>query len=218
MTRAELIEKVKIKLEEVSPFDEPTSFIAAAGDSDYEQVKPVKSYIDGTLDEAASFCLATLPSILLNQDVQSINNATIFVDNKGVGRLLIDSKDRCICVELPIWERPCRTIITTDSPLYVLQQNRYTRGGTAKPVVSYNQTNGAQLLELYSYPSQYNGTQQNGKIDYIATDTKAEDIQSDIVDFIVLRCALLVYNIFGNAQQIEILNAEWEQKLTPYLP
>ena len=46
MTRAQLIEAVKVKLEEISPFDEPETFLAANGDSSYENVKPILSYIE----------------------------------------------------------------------------------------------------------------------------------------------------------------------------
>ena len=59
MTREEYIEAVKVKLEEVSPFDEPNSFIAADNDPAYKEVKPIISYIEKTLDAAAHNCMLT---------------------------------------------------------------------------------------------------------------------------------------------------------------
>ncbi len=220
MTRTELIDKVKIKLEEVSSFDEPDSFIAAAGDSDYDRVKPIISYIDGCLDEAAMFCLETLPTVLLNKDVQTKRQLNIVVDEKGVGKLGIHSRERVIAVKLPIWEHECRNIINTQSQLYLLQQNRYTRGGTAKPIVAYRQQATNQLLELYSFPASYNNTNYyvvDSSYDYIDTSLIAENVQSDITVYIVLECAILVYNILGNANQVKALQEEFNQHLALFL-
>ena len=90
MTRAQYIEAVLVKLEEINPFAEPDTFIAAEGDSAYANaVKPSKSYVDKSLDEAAHNCLRSLPLSLLHEDVQRIklnnDNVTMNIDGEGVG-------------------------------------------------------------------------------------------------------------------------------------
>ena len=64
-TREEYIEAVKVKLEEISPFKEPDHFIDGTSDPDFDCVKPIVSYIEKNLDEAAQNCLRSLPLSLL---------------------------------------------------------------------------------------------------------------------------------------------------------
>lgn len=153
MTRQEYIKAVKAKLDEISPFDEPGSFIAAEGDSDYDKVKPVVSYIESELDHAAQFCLNTLPLSLLGGDIQS-ETFDMRVTDDGVG-IIDDICDYMRLARLHVggWQRDVTAFISTSSPLYLLQQNKYTRGGSAKPVVAYNPEE--KTLECYSVNDKY---------------------------------------------------------------
>ena len=45
MTLQEYINKVKIKIDEVSPFNEPDEFIVSNQDGSYKDVKPIIPYI-----------------------------------------------------------------------------------------------------------------------------------------------------------------------------
>lgn len=219
MTRSELIELVKVKLEEISPFDEPQSFIAAAGDADYDKVKPIISYIDQTLDKAGVNCLNNLPLSLLSKDVVKVETTAI-VDSKGVGHIIQHDYSRLVRVHTEHWQRDCTMFITTEDERYLLQQNRYTRGGTAKPLVAYNPE--WQDLELYSFPASDNSTDQDVILWHIPlyannTERAAETISSPIHDYIALDCAVQVLEIMGNTQQSAALKQEYETKLESVL-
>ncbi len=223
MTRANYILAVKAKLDEISPFDEPSSFIAAAGDTDYEEVKPIVSYIDECLDKAAWFCLNNLPLTLLARDVTKWST-TASVDKKGVGHIAnIDEYWRLIRLhdDADIWERDVTMFISTADPLYLLQQNAHTRGGCAKPVVVYSPD--TSELELYSYPTGC-GCCQCGNmftmpvvLYYIDSHISAENVQSYIEDFIVLICAMYVEEILGDANAAKTFADEFETKKTTIL-
>ena len=211
MTRDNYILAVKAKLDEISPFDEPQSFIAADGDTDYDEVKPIVSYIDSSLDEAARYCLSDLPLSLLAQDI-SKDEIEVSVNKRGVGTSTISNIDnyRWVRVHDPneIWERDVTAFYTTSHPMYLLQQNMHTRGGCSKPVVVLApETNG---LELYSFPIA--DTTYTIKVEgyMVDTSTSIESILSSIERFIVLRCASYVEEILGDANAAKIFNDEYE--------
>ena len=186
MTRAQLIEAVKVKLEEISPFDEPQSFIAA-GDNAANTVKPIISYINSTLDEAAKRCLYSLPLSLLHADVEHSKPA-MYIDEHGVGIFPIGRNIRMVRFRHPALLRDITAFITTEDALYLLQQNRYTRGGIAKPVavIAANGTqNAIGQMEIYSFPASMNESQDNNGIllsintdKYAAKEIRTESIIS----------------------------------------
>lgn len=223
MTRADYILAVKAKLDEISPFDEPTQFIAAAGDPDYEDVKPIVSYIDECLDKAAWFCLNNLPLTLLARDVTQWST-TATIDKKGVGHIAnIDEYWRLVRLhdDADFWERDVTAFLSTTSPLYLLQQNAHTRGGCCKPVVVYSPD--TSELELYSYPAGCGCGSTTSVFTlpvvlyYIDSHIAAENVQSYIEDFIVLRCASYVEEILGDPNAAKTFADEFENKKTTVL-
>lgn len=211
MTRDNYILAVKAKLDEISPFDEPNNFIAADGDPDYDEVKPIISYIDKSLDEAARYCLSDLPLSLLTQDIIK-DEIEVFVSKRGVGTATIDDLDNCRWARVhdpnDIWERDVTAFYTTTDPMYLLQQNMHTRGGCSKPVVVIAPEVGG--LEFYSFPiadTTYTLTVEGYTVD---TSTTVENIASSIERFIVLRCAAYVEEILGDANAAKIFNDEYE--------
>lgn len=216
MRRDDYIYKVKAKLEEISPFDEPDSFIAA-GDDNQGLVKPITSYIEDSLDEAARFCLNILPLSLLAADIEQ-EDILVKVDRKGVGRTVepIDEHVRFIRLSVPeMWERDVTTFIGTSGLLYEEQQNKYKRGGSCKPVVAYNPADAC--LELYSFDSDLCEKQVDASLWSIyLTEVKAEEVGSDISEYIVLRCAAMVADILNNASA-ETFMTEFNNLLAPIL-
>lgn len=213
MTRSELIELVKVKLEEISPFDEPQSFIAAGYDKDYETVKPIVSYIDDTLDKAAWKCLSELPLSALCDDIDKINLHAI-VDEFGVGHIeliTIRSCPRFVRVSTRTWRRDCTKVLAATDELALLQESPYTRGGSCKPVTLFFPE--TKELRLYSFPNIKTGEQLGCKIYFIDCSKKSEDVKSDISDFIALQCATYVYEILGRNDAAQIMIEEYNNKL-----
>lgn len=220
MTRAEYIKRIKVLLDEVSPFDEPAGFIASGEDKSYEVVKPVVSYIDGCLDRAASFCLNTLPTTLLSEDIATMQ-VQAAMDTEGVGHVSIDGYVRPVRIHdnEGILRRDITSFITTSSPIYLLQQNKHTRGKECKPVAAFRPEDGE--IEIFSYYSgetcQASDVSLTTTLYYIDTSAKAETVRSGIADFVALMCAAYVEEILGDANAAQVFQQEFKNQLAGVL-
>ena len=234
MTRAELISRVQTKLDEKSPFDEPRSLIAAAGDSSYDKVKPITMYIDDMLDEAANDCLRMLPLSLVGKDVQKLSllgpdapaadAAKQVVVTDGVGVLPLSDNGithyiRLLRVRADGWKKEVTSFITSADSYYLVQQNPSTRGKLCKPVVAWVPE--SDRLELFSFPNVANKTMVAAVVWYIQCNKQAgsdqsNPVQSPIDELIAIRCAELVCNIFGN-QNAQVFQKEFTEKVNSVL-
>ena len=226
MTRDQLIDRVLTKLDEKSPFDEPQSFIAAEGDSSYDKVKPIKVYVDDLLDEAANDCLRMLPLSLVRNDIEHkvIPNAKQIKGVVSIGFNEVHNRFaarhnyvRFVRVSSTLWNRNVTSFITSSSPLYELQQNIHTRGKSSKPVVVIVPEK--ESLELYSF---------NSALEYVHVEFYFIDcdktagsnsnypVKSPIEDFIAIRCAELVCNVFGS-QTASVFQKEFTEKVNSVL-
>lgn len=222
MTRAELISRVQTKLDEKSPFDEPQSLIAAAGDSSYDKVKPITMYIDDLLDEAANDCLRMLPLSLVGADVQKLSSQVAVTD--GVGVLPLSTNGithyvRLLRVRADEWKKEVTSFITSSDPYYLVQQNHTTRGKLYKPVVALVPE--SDRLELFSFPNVENDTMVAADVWYIQCNKQAgsdqsNPVQSPIDELIAIRCAELICNIFGN-QNAQVFQKEFTEKVNSVL-
>lgn len=221
-TREEYIEAVKVKLEEISPFDEPDSFIAD-GDSAANTVKPIISYIDKSLDEATVRSLNSLPITLLHADIAR-TTGTMPIDDKGVGIIPISVNRRFVRFRQELLKRDITAFITTEDPLYLVQQDEDVRGGICKPVavISSDYNDGAAAagqLEIYSFPKEYYGTSEQTfyltSIDLAKKpgSNEANHINSPIEEFIVLECAAMVASILGDTATTQICQTQYQAKL-----
>lgn len=119
MTRAEIKEVVKQKLDEVSQFDA-------------YQVDSV-AFIESFLDAAAEKILLNLPlhtippSDFSSQPQDARSNGTGIVQ-------LPDDYLRLSSFQMTEWDRPVVHAISKEHPLYNLQKNNITRGNPVKPV------------------------------------------------------------------------------------
>lgn len=222
MTRAELISRVQTKLDEKSPFDEPQSLIAAAGDSSYDKVKPITMYIDDLLDEAANDCLRMLPLSLVGADVQHLLGPATIINNDEVAEIELSTqnllKARFTRVRAAGWKKEVTSFITSSDPYYLVQQNHTTRGKLYKPVVAIVPEK--DCLELYSFPGMA-GKTTDTEVFYIPCDKqagsdKANPVLSPIDELIAIRCAELVCNIFGN-QNAQVFQKEFTEKVNSVL-
>ena len=221
-TRAQYIEAVKVKLEEISPFDEPESFIADSDDA-ADTVKPIISYIEQSLDEAAHNCLRSLPLTLLHADIAR-TTGIIPINSDGVGIIPISVNRRFVRFRQDLLKRDITAFITTEDPLYLIQQDKDVRGGVCKPVAvvssDYNALAAANgQLEIYSFPAAYYST--SSQIFYLTSidltkkpgSDETNYIASPIEEFIVLECAAMVASILGDTATTQICQAQYQAKL-----
>ena len=82
MTYNELIDRVKVKMEEYTPFAE--SAMIAAPESMGFDVKPIVSYIKKTLDESCNEVLMVLPLHLIRSSQMVIIDQIKNADGSGV--------------------------------------------------------------------------------------------------------------------------------------
>lgn len=212
MTREEYIEAVKVKLEEVSPFDEPNSFIAAAGDPNYKEVKPIISYIEKTLDEAAHNCLQALPLTLLHADIVR-SEPTLTIADDGVATFPIQPNTRFVRFRHPDLRRDITAFITSEDPIYLLQQNKYTRGGQSKPIAVVSSDTGK--MEIYTLLPK--SPTNEGVLLSIDIGKIAENVLSPIEDYIVLECAAMVSDILSDTVAAQTLRQEQQTKVQAVL-
>lgn len=221
MTRGKLIELVKVKLEEVSPFDISGS-VLALGDSG-EPVRPLLSYIESCLDTAGVYCLSDLPLSLLGRDIIHESRNCV-IDSEGVGHVSEVDYSRWVRVSTRLWERSCTSFITTSDALYSVQQNSAVRGGVSKPVVVYSPE--FRELELYSFPESSRELSMSIDVwcipfyvdEITPRERSAESIQSAVGEYIALECGAMVLDILGNAAQASVLREEYKTKLSKVLP
>lgn len=221
MTRQEYIDAVKVKIEEISPFDEPEAFIDGDPSS---TVKPIISYIDKSLDEAAKNCLLTLPLSLLHADIER-KTSGMTIDVNGVGIIQgINANYRYVRFRHSALQRDITAFVTSEDPIYLLQQNKYTRGGLCKPVAvvaSFHDGSNAGQMEIYSFPSSsatgiyvllYINTEKKPNSDAIGAK-----VLSPIEDLIVLECARIVFNILKDYDGAKVCENEQAAKIQAIL-
>lgn len=144
MTKAEIISSILKKLDELTPFD---GALVISANNDLSN--PIKSYIEEFLPDACDRVLKAAPYKSLPLD--AIPDSGIKANVNGVLPIeLPDTFIRVGMVDFKSWERPVFNTITVDSPEYILQKNKYTRGGNSKPVVVLLQKSNKKYLECYT--------------------------------------------------------------------
>lgn len=205
MKREDVIKKVKVKLEEFSPFDEPKSLVAIADSN----VKPINSYIEETLDIAYDDVLLLAPLHLIKENVSDIYDEKIEVVKK-VGYLEVpDDYLRLHSVMFDKWKRMVNRVIYPDQAEYALQRNEYTRGGIAKPVIAINNNK----FEIYSIKP----SMKCECFKYIPKTTEGNsDFEDALIDMIVLQCAILVLEVFEQTNKAQVLSQELSNLINSY--
>lgn len=205
MKREDVIKKVKVKLEEFSPFDEPKSLVAIADSN----VKPINSYIEETLDTAYDDVLLLVPLHLVRENTTDIASSKVDVRNR-VGYIDVpDDYLRLHSVMYDKWQRMVNKVIYPDQAEYTLQRNQYTRGGFAKPVVAINNNK----FEVYSIRP----TMKCEYFKYIPKTMQGNrDFEDTIVDAVVMQCAILVLEVFEQANKAQMLSQELSNLINSY--
>ncbi len=200
MTFDELVNLTKVKMEEFTPFAE--SAMLASSQSVGFEVKPIVSYIEQTMSEAANSILMVIPLRLIMPTEMTI------IEHKhlpnGVGVLgLTDDFLRLHTLQMQTWDKPVHYITEIDDPLYVLQHNPYTMGSFHKPVVVMNTDLSVmpmnKALRYYSCPKE--DAERNISASWQVSVFDKDEIQADLAEFYATKCASIVYGIYGMTDQ-----------------
>ena len=140
MERQALIELVKVKLDELSPFDDG---------SDH----PIDKYLDPLLDRAAEQVLREAPLGLLRHDIIQLTTSNSVLSDSVVTITIPDSVLRVVSVNLPGWVRPITVIHPEGSSEDAIQRLSITRSKPSRPTVVSGQNDGKRVLRCYTHSS-----------------------------------------------------------------
>ena len=146
MKGEKIVDLVIVKLEEKSAFLTPAnaqSPILVTGDN-VDELKPVYSYIDAHIAEAADEILLAAPLNRLtptNVDVSKIKPYTENSDGTGVIHVSPDFL-RLYALKMDGWSRPVHKAVTKSDHLYTIQHNKFTKGTPQKPVAIFSGVRG----------------------------------------------------------------------------
>lgn len=186
MNRQAIIERVKIKLDELTPVSEGLDH-------------PIDKYIDPCLDDAARRIIDTLPIELFRIDDYS--SAPGFSE-PCYTIPLTDDVARVVSVYLSDWIHPVSKIIDENSMEALWQKNPITRGGFAKPVVVLRQEGNSRFLDCYS------GTASATHNVRCVLYKKPEEMHDNLIQPLVIQCALLVAMTLERDKAVNVLMSE----------
>ncbi|WP_163321678.1 hypothetical protein [Draconibacterium mangrovi] len=141
--RMALVNLVKIKLDELIPQGEGVVYNL---ESEPNVSDPLDLYINGLLDEAAKNVLQTAPKHICPVK-QSLESAIVDDKDDKIGYIKCPQDYlRLFALRLSEWKRQVSEPITIADAKYQEQGNKYTRGGTAKPVVAITKHAAVELV------------------------------------------------------------------------
>ena len=191
MTRAEIIEQVMIRLNELMPLGEGLNGLVN------EEVTPISTHIDKLLDECAIEVIRIIPTRYCPFKSVTLTTPNTDADNNYI--ILPDDFLRLVGMQEEKWEIP--VYILRDpmkSPgLYEMQKNAYIKGNVSRPMAfaknrtftENNTTVTKKIAELYSTAK--NRSVAMGYVPIVP----AEDCDDEIVSAISWLCASKVFGI-----------------------
>lgn len=211
MTVSELINKVKVKIDEVSVFDDG-SFISSGP----TEVKPISAYIEGALEDSCNEVLSSIPLYLIESE--SFLDATMVVTSSETGYIILPSDYlRLSELQMCTWEREVIVPLSKENPKYFQQKNKWTRGTPYQPecVEAYNEDPVTEQLvkTLEYYSIAWYTTAKKMKARYIQRFNE-NAIQDSLADYYSLQCGINVLDIMGS-NLADVLRKEYTEKLTP---
>jgi len=203
MTRSELSDIVKSKIDELAPFDGGLALITAPGNTGNN---PIETYIEQFLDESSKETILeashhALPLTVLSTIAYDLTNKkatiTLPADYLRVGYLKFAS-----------WDQPIYSALYPGDPDYSKQFNRWLRGKKARPAATWINMAGSPKLICYGV------TSSTGNEAYYVAETVAENMPSKLVDPLTWHCASLVLQVFGKEKGSELAYTRYLKSLT----
>ncbi len=195
MTRQELINEVKCRVDELSASDDRVVPFSIFNE------KPVDTFIDNFLDECAREVLTDAP-------VHHLEGSSLYVstvdNHDGSGYVMLPSN--CIRVlefKMKEWKRAVTVFAESGSAVALMQSNVYLRGGVCKPVCVLGHRSGYRVVEYYS-------VKKSHEVDrfVVVRVCPAEDVRVDLQPALTWFCASKVLQVFGRS---DLASAAYER-------
>lgn len=203
MLGGDIKRKVVVKLEEFSPYapDHDQAGPLLTGQDSLEEVKPIYSYIEETLKQAADEMLLVAPlDKLTSEDAKPCSH----VHADGCIGTITTPPDflRLRALKMNTWMRVVKVAEHPTSALAYAQDNEWTRGTPQKPVVVL----GKRKLHYYSVKE----GEEHSVIQYryIPEFDEYMDYTDEIAELIALNCAKKIYEVFQNADGVTMMANE----------
>lgn len=209
-SRLSLINYAKVKLDEIIPEGEGVQF-SVEGDINISD--PLNIMLNSLLDEAAKRVLMNCPLNYLEPVVSNITTGTPEAADNKIGYVILpDNFLRLVSFKMAEWSRAVSTTLKVTDKKYATQRNKYTRGKTQKPQVALSHRTSSgdskRVLEYYS-------VDESHSIDwfYYIQETKAEDVQQNLVDALTWVVAGMVLQI---TERVDLAKVAFEQEQACY--
>lgn len=222
MTREELVQKVKVKLEELSPFDyDKTNMIAlqALRPNDKQlEINPIYSYIEASLDDSCNEVLKTIPLHMITPREHTIAPAAQQIRWSPYYKMVYSLPNnylRLYAIQLTDWVRPVMEVSSYEREDGVFSGNIYTMGKPTRPIVieDYGLIGSTMVKQLHCYSTKQ--PDQSEVLRYVpkfeTEDTgDAEGNCDKLANLYALMTAMNVQLVYGNENAYKQLSAEYQ--------
>lgn len=208
MSGEEIKRKVVVKLEEFSPYapDHEDAGPLLSGQDALDEVKPIYSYIDETLPQAANEILLIAPLDKLDSE-RFDHKCHVFYDGR-IGTVSTPHDFlRLRALRMNTWTRTVKVAEHPTSVKAYEQDNEWTMGTPQKPVVVLDEGK----LRYYSIEEGAEHTVKEYR--YIPEFSETGDYSEQIAELIALNCAKKIYEIFQNAEGVTAMANEIKSTL-----
>ncbi len=197
MERSGLINKVKIKLDELTP----------------EGVGlPFDDYIGPMLDESAKEILEKGPMHLLTS-TDLIITGILYANNKAYIPVPVDYI-RLAEMKFPLWKKSVKNAISTENPAYAIQENEYLAGGYGRPsVVKLSTSPVGGAVSKYLECSKVVASAVPTSASYIKT-AKPEELNDLLADSLSWLCCSKIFIIGKQGDMAKIALEQFANSLT----
>lgn len=208
MLGEEIKKKVIVKLEEFSPYapDSEEAGPLLSGQDSLEEVKPIFSYVDETLPQAANEILLTAPLDKLEAERADHRVCVHSIEVRPAGTVctvcLPDDFLRLRSLRLDTWTQTVKVAEHPTSALANAQENEWTMGLFTKPVVVLDE------CKLYCYSVKPGAECKIREFRYIPVFSEAGEYNDNIAELIALNCAKKVYEVFQNTEGVGMMVTE----------
>lgn len=196
MNRNGIINGVKVKMDEMTPDGVSVPF--------EESIGPI-------LDDCAKDILRVAPLHLLPHT--NLVLSSMSYDNTNYRAYIPIPADfiRIGRILFPRWEKAVTVAVKIDSPEYVLQNNKYTRGGWSRPIVALV-NKGTNLLECAKVDGSVSGEKTPTEATYIKT-LLPEELPGALIDSLEWLAVSNLLQITGDINGTKLAQARYEQSL-----
>lgn len=208
MLGEEIRKKVIVKLEEFSPYapDDEEVGPLLTGQDRLDEVKPIYSYVDETLPQAANEILLVAPLDKLESECANRIVCLREYEKRVTGTVyticLPSDFLRLRALRLNSWTHRVELADHPNTPRAKAQDNQWTMGVFTKPVVVLDEN------KLFCYSGKPGVTEAIKEFRYIPAFSEAGEYNDNIAELIALNCAKKIYEVFQNSEGVTTMANE----------